>query len=216
MLAPRILPESYAEWNRRHHAPNGRILRGERFLGRLHAGVRCRGPFAWQENVSTRAFEFPWVYERISAQGSALEILEIGGGLAGLQYVLAGEGHDVTNVDPGVTPPQATSSGIDFSIDARRHEKLCQVFQAPVHLISDTIGAAGLSDDSFDVVFCVSAIEHFTEESLEELFDHLHRVLRPSGKAIFTTDLFLDLAPFTSRDSNRLGTNVRVSELLER
>lgn len=210
------MPPPFAAWNRQHSAPAGRVLRGERYLGKLDAGIRFRGPFAWQENSSTRAFEFPWVYEQIAAAGGPRDVLEIGGGVAGLQYVLAAEGHRVTNVDPGVTPPEAVRTGTDFSIDAGWHERLSKVFDAPVTLISKTIATAGLPDDSFDVVLSVSAVEHFTDESFEELYAHLARVLRPSGLAVFTADLFLDLEPFTTRTSNRFGRNVDVSNLLER
>jgi SAM-dependent methyltransferase len=216
MLAPRTMPPSFAAWNRRHAAPAGRVLRGERILGKLDAGVRYRGPFAWQENSSTRAFEFPWVHQQVSAEGSSLEVLELGGGVAGLQFVLAGEGHRVTNVDPGVTPPEAVKSGADFSIDASRHERLCKVFKAPVNLVPKTIADAGFDDESFDVVLSVSALEHFTEESFAELYDHLGRVLRPGGLAVFTADVFLDLVPFTSREENRFGRNVDICELLGR
>jgi SAM-dependent methyltransferase len=216
MLAPRTLPLNYAAWNRRYGAPNGRVLRGERIVGRARAGVRWRGPFAWQENNSTREFEFPWVYEQLTSRRRPLKILEIGGGLAGLQFLFAREGHQVTNLDPGITPSEAARSGSDFTIDARRHKRLCQVFAAPVQLLSTTISDAGFRDDSFDVVLSVSAIEHFTDEALEELSEHVVRVLRPDGIAVFTVDLFLDLAPFTSRAENRFGRNVSVRELLER
>src|SRR4051812_24925362 len=99
MLAPRALPQHYIDWNRRNGAPAGRILRGGRLLGRTRAGVRWRGPFAWQENNSTRAFEFPWAYEQITSRNGPLRVLEIGGGVSGLQFVLAREGHRVTNID---------------------------------------------------------------------------------------------------------------------
>src|SRR5947208_2112443 len=101
MLAPSTLPVQFAEWNRREGSPFGRASRRDRILGRLVGGVRRRGAFAWQGNSTTRHFEFPWAYEQVTSQGRELDILEIGGGLSGLQFVLAREGHHVRNLDPG-------------------------------------------------------------------------------------------------------------------
>jgi SAM-dependent methyltransferase len=203
-------------WNKRYGAPAGRTLRGDRILGQTSAGILWKGPFAWQPNNSTREFEFPWAHEQIATRGRAQQILEVGGGLAGLQFVLARKGHEVTNVDPGVTPPLlAASSGGDFSISAVQHERLCKTFRAPVRLVSTTIADADFAAESFDIVLSVSAIEHFNEESLAELVEHVQRVLRPDGLAIFTVDLFLNIHPFTSRRANRMGQNVDVRELLQ-
>lgn len=216
MLAPSTLPGQFAEWNRREGAPFGRVSRGERILGRLGGGVRRRGAFAWQGNSTTRRFEFPWAYHEVTSQGREQDILEIGGGLSGLQFVLAREGHHVTNLDPGVTPPESAKHGSDWSIDASQHQALSRALRAPVQLISTSIADAALVDDSFDVVMSVSAIEHFTDDSYDELVRHLARVMRPGGLAIFTLDLFLDIAPFTSAKSNRYGRNFNVCSFLSR
>jgi len=216
MLAPRQLPERYVAWNQGHQAPNGRELRFGRILGRTRAGVRWRGPFYWQANNSTRLFEFPWMYEQVASRGRPLRVLEIGGGLSGLQFVLASEGHHVTNVDPGVTPPEAARSGFDFSISAARHRQLCRALNAPVQLASTTIGDAGFQDHSFDILISVSALEHFTDEALDEVVQHTARILRPGGSALFTVDLFLDLMPFTSSTENRFGRNLSIRALLDR
>ena len=62
--------------------------------------ARSCGPFAWQSNNSIRKFEYPWAYHTIRRQGSHLRVLEVGGGLSGLQFVLAAEGDEVINLDP--------------------------------------------------------------------------------------------------------------------
>jgi SAM-dependent methyltransferase len=81
--------------------------------------------------------------------------------------------------------------------------------------VAATLGEAGLEDDSADVLLSVSAIEHFAPADLAELGEHARRILKPGGIAVLTIDLFLDLAPFTDAASNRYGTNVDVSSLLE-
>ena len=60
---------------------------------------RACGPFAFQWNTVTRTYEYPWAYSQVADLGPS-RILEIGGALPGLQFVLAKDGHDVHNVDP--------------------------------------------------------------------------------------------------------------------
>lgn len=212
MLAPRQLPDDFAEWNRRWHAPSGRYNFVARRLGRGNAiGMRYRGPFAYQENNSTRLFEYPWAYNQISALARPLRIVELGAGLSGLQFVLAREGHRVVNVDPGLA-----AAGVGFELDPQVHRKLCRVFRSPVDLVSTTIERAGIPDRSVDVLLSVSALEHFAVEDLEELTIQARRILKPQGVVILTVDLFLDLHPFSDARSNVYGQNVDLCDLLER
>lgn len=48
-------------------------------------------------------------------------------------------------------------------------------------------GRAPWPNASFDVVFCLETIEHLHTNQCTEVFDEIHRLLRPSGLAIFTT-----------------------------
>jgi hypothetical protein len=171
--------------------------------------VRQLGPFAWQPNNSTRVFEYPWVAAQTKRLGPRLDIVEIGGGLSGLQFVLSKAGHRVINVDPGIH-----ARGKGWRLDPKRHERLARVFGAPVDRLPMTIGEAGLPDASADVLISVSAIEHFAPDDREELTDHVKRLLRAEGAAILTIDLFLDLAPFSGRQRNRFGVNIDVAALL--
>ena len=213
MLAPRDLPPGYAEWNRRHRAPSGRSL--NRITYRLgfarptRASVAYRGLFAWQPNNSSRAYEYPWVSEQVSRLGDELTIVDVGGGLAGLQFVLAKDGHRVINVDPGLQ-----AEGVGFDLEAHSHAQLSQWLGAPVALISSPMQRAGLAPKSIDVALSVSTIEHLTPSDLTGLAKTLPTVLKPTGRAIFTIDLFLDLHPFTTQRENRWGVNIDVAELL--
>lgn len=224
MLATRELPPSFREWNRRWHAPFGRRLGrnrlDERALStralralesRTTPGIRACGPFAWQWNSSIREFEYPWAFERVEARGRSLTVVEIGGGMSGLQWVLARRGHLVVNVDPGLA-----ARGRGWELSAERHARVSRALRAPVELVPATLGAAGLQDGFADVLLSVSAIEHFAPEDLDELAAHARRVLKPDGVAILTVDLFLDLAPFTAAERNRYGTNIDVRDLLDR
>jgi SAM-dependent methyltransferase len=216
MIAPRLLPPEFDRWNRRWHAPFGRRTRLTRLLGPSSSWViRRRGPFAYQTNNDTRRFEYPWAYSRIAAHrtamgGRPLRIVEIGGSLAGMQWVLAREGHQVTNVDPGLN-----ARGIGWEVSAERHRALSRAFGADVTLVSTTLPGAGIRDHSVDVLLSVSTIEHFAPPDLAEFCAHAARILRPDGVAILSIDLFLDLAPFCAATQHRYGTNVNVRRLLD-
>ena len=209
MLARAEFPQSFDRWNARWHAPFGRRSRLTRLLGGTAFGVRARGPFAWQPNNSTRAFEYPWTYERVRARGSRLRVAEVGGGLAGLQFVLASEGDQVVNVDPGL---KARGKGWELSREA--HERLCRVFHAQVELMDATIDSVAIPEHSLDVLVSVSALEHFAPEDLKAFAEHASRLLKPTGVVVLTVDLFLDLAPFSRKTVNEYGRNIDIRQLL--
>lgn len=217
MLARRILPDEFARFNERHGAPVGRhqfladqVARGGapgRHLLQTAPARRWRGPFAFQWNTRTRAYEYPWVHQQLAlAPGS--RILEIGGALAGLQFVLDLEGHQVHNVDPF----------LDFGDGGYRidplveHAALNRAFSTHVTLHRSTLPEADL-DGRFDAVVCVSTIEHLDEAQIEATLDAARRLLVPGGLVVLTVDLFLDVVPFTDETTNRWGSNVSVAWL---
>lgn len=212
MLAPARLPPAYATWNRRHHAPAGR--RGKTVAWRL--GPRHRAfahyltPYGWQRNTDARSFEYPWAFAQTAALGERLDVVEVGAGLSGLQFSLARAGHRVHAVDPGLA-----ARGRGWELDPALHRFLARVYRAPVALHPTTLAGAGLADASVDVLASISAIEHFAPADLDELAAHARRVLRPGAHLVLTIDLFLDLAPFTSRERNEYGVNVDVRALLD-
>jgi SAM-dependent methyltransferase len=210
VLAPRVIPHAYLRWNRRHGAPRGRP--GRRLDGLAPAGAwtRWRGPFAWQGNNGTRAWEYPWAFHQTAARGRAVRIVEVGGGLSGLQWVLARAGHRVINIDPG-----PSARGLGWELDQARHARLSRAFGAPVELRTTTLSGADLPDSSVDVLLAVSALEHFAPEDIDDLAAHARRVLAPGGIAVLTVDLFLDVEPFTSAPFNGYGRNVDIRAFLD-
>jgi SAM-dependent methyltransferase len=213
MLAPHDLPPEYAAWNGKHGAPSGRWIPGWMAklarVGQPKMLKRYRGPFAWQINNDTRIFEYAWAYDQISQQGSVLNVVDVGGGLGGMQWVLSRAGHTVTNVDPGLE-----AAGTGFSLNPETHRAFCEVYRAPVRLVSDTIENAGLADESVDVILSVSALEHFSAQDLESFTRTVPRVLKPGGALVLSIDLFANLRPFTDRRYNAWGVNIDVAQLV--
>jgi 2-polyprenyl-3-methyl-5-hydroxy-6-metoxy-1,4-benzoquinol methylase len=215
MIGKRDLPSEFREWNIKWGAPYGRtpsiIRRARRTLlhGKRSVQSRARlyGPFCWQSYNSSRIFEYPWAYHAIRRRGSHLRVLELGGGLTGLQFVLAAEGDSVVNVDPG-----QGARGWEYNADL--HQRLCHALKAPVQLLPKKIDSLEATPHSFDVVLSVSALEHFPEADLAMLASAIRRLLNPNGIVVMTIDLFLDLKPFSEREENEWGRNLDISQFL--
>jgi SAM-dependent methyltransferase len=136
--------------------------------------------------------------------------VDVGGSTAGLQFTLARSGHFVHNVDPGL---KATGKG--WAVDDKFHHFLATVYRAPVSLHCTTLPGAGFAERSIDVVVSVSAIEHFSQQDIEDFAREARRLLFPGGYVVLTVDLFLDLIPFSTRLSNVFGINVSVAGVIE-
>jgi 2-polyprenyl-3-methyl-5-hydroxy-6-metoxy-1,4-benzoquinol methylase len=215
VLAPRPLPSSFVAWNRRWRAPYGPAGIEDIPLSRRFPPLRARrlGPFAFQHNNSTRVAEYPWAF-LVATVVPELSAVDIGGGLSGLQFVLARHGARVTNVDPF----QDYGAGDYAKFTATPevlHAHLNRCFRTHVELRRTTLAGAGLPEESIDRVYSISVVEHLDEEALRLTVTEVERVLRPGGLFVLTADLFLDLAPFTPRPQSRYGRNVSIASLVE-
>jgi SAM-dependent methyltransferase len=175
----------------------------------LFCEARWRGPFGWQgRNNSSRLFEYPWAYHAVRRHGRALRVLEVGGGLSGLQFVLALEGHQVINVDPG-------QEGLEWRSQPDLHRRLGRALSAGVQLYDKKIDSLEAESRSFDVILSVSALEHFSSDDLAALAAAIRRLMKQDGVVVMTIDLFLDLKPFSKLEENRWGRNLDIRQFLE-
>lgn len=212
MIAPKALPSDYVRWNATYGSPFGFRNRNDlktRIVRRLGLEDCCFpiDPFAHQTNSATRAFEYPWVAKQLPAPPSSL--LEIGGGLSGLQFVLGRVGHRVINVDPGQSELR---SGWKYSDG--RYDRLARSIGSSVVLQPSKIDAAQFSSEQFDAAYCISVLEHLPSCDVATIFKEVWRVLKPGGKFILTVDLFLNLIPFSQRSKNEYGVNLNVAECI--
>ncbi len=216
MLLPREIPPAHQKWNRRWRAPHGnaaaqQLVRRRRLEARRIArrAPQLLGLFALQSNNDIRSAEYPWAFHAVDVR-RGMRVVDIGGALSGFQFVLDRCGAHVINVDPseggygGLLP-------LNDVIFARCN----RAFRTEVELRRCTLEQAALPSDSVDVAYSISTIEHIDEDQLPSLMREIARVVRPGGHTVLTIDLFLDLAPFTSRTANRWGRNVDVAALVE-
>lgn len=221
MLLPRLLPDSYIEWNRTWGAPFGHTGRparvARRFLNRLGAGqsdlgLKVGGPFSIQGNNDTRAVEYPWAYfESVLQPG--LDVVEIGGALSGFQFALAKSGCNVTNIDPGEEDQDYWELALRLNSDTI--ERLNRVFGTNTAFRGCTLQQAQLPSNSVDRIISVSTIEHIPLDDIPDLAREIGRVLRHGGRCVLTIDMFLDLVPFTDKPENAYGRNIDVKELVD-
>jgi 2-polyprenyl-3-methyl-5-hydroxy-6-metoxy-1,4-benzoquinol methylase len=215
MIARRKLPARYRAWNRRWGAPFGRNVDPRRSLRqRLESPAAARyGPFAFQWNSLTRCFEYPWAFFAAELE-PGMRVLEVGGGLSGMQFVLAREGCRVTNVDPSAEAEGWSHFGADWPLTRGNHRRLNETFGTDVRLVSARVEDAALPVRSFDRVFCLSVLEHVTPGQGRAMLKAIEGFLAPGGLCLLSVDLFLDLEPFGVLKRNPWGTNIDLHRLL--
>jgi SAM-dependent methyltransferase len=168
-----------------------------------------RGPFSFQHNNSTRRAEYPWAYFATPLE-PGLQVLELGGSLAGFQFVLDRAGCRVTNVDPGIE-----SHGLGWPVDHDSIRTLNRAFGTAVQLHNCFLSEAPLERASFDRAYSISVLEHIPVAEIPGTIALIYDLLKPGGYLVMTLDLFLNLAPFCSRETNEYGSNVSARLIAE-
>ena len=225
MIGRKELPAAFAEWNEKWGAPFGYLGNRDFRDGREPDGsLRLAdndpaspevGPFGFQPNSSTRIYEYPWAFFAAELE-PGMRALDIGGGISGLQFVLARQGCAVTNVDPTARADYSTGSDPRFAgLSPERHALLNRIFGTDVRLIAERIQDADLEPGSFDRVFCLSVLEHVEPDEARQMLASAAGLLRPGGRVLVTVDLFLDLRPFGVLTRNGWGINIDIGVLVK-
>lgn len=131
----------------------------------------------------SRSWEIPWALKAtgILSVNKRLKLLDAGCADSSLSRFLFDKGHNILALDLKGRAGEFSSIPLNY----------------PVRIIEGDMRRTTLEDDSFDFVFCISAIEHVGEgegdryhtgpaESLTELM----RVLKPGGMLAATFDVY--------------------------
>jgi 2-polyprenyl-3-methyl-5-hydroxy-6-metoxy-1,4-benzoquinol methylase len=219
MIGNMQLEPSYREWNEKWGAPDGHAVeRPLLILNRLaeDPDPARYGPFGFQRTSETRRFEYPWAYLNAQIE-PGMRVLDVGGGLNGLQFVAALEGAEVVNVDPAMDSTRFPRSARDRNshlLAGDSHARINQLLGTDVRLVRARVQESGLAVGSFDVAFCLSVLEHVEAAEAREMLASVFDLLAPGGRCFITVDLFLDVRPFGVRDSNFYGTNHSICGIL--
>jgi 2-polyprenyl-3-methyl-5-hydroxy-6-metoxy-1,4-benzoquinol methylase len=221
MIGRKKLPQEYLDWNRTWGAPDGYPeVRAMPLSVRLKSADRQRmGPFAFQRQSRTRVFEYPWAYFTARPE-SGMRVLDVGGGLAGFQFVLNMEGCQVTNADPLALDDdnQWTSEDtahLSLLMTEANHELVNSTFGTKVKLVTKKLQHCDFEDGSFDRIFCLSVLEHLHATEARTVAEHMARVLAPGGTLLLTVDLFFDVQPLGSLTRNVWGGNLDIAALID-
>ncbi len=120
----------------------------------------------------SKRWEYPWALERAELAPDD-RILDAGCGASVFPPYLARQGYRTEALDlvePG--PPGGGRLGVGY--------------------VRGDLERLPFSDGSFDVVFCISVLEHLAEEAMKGALGELARVLRPGGRLLLTTDFYAD------------------------
>lgn len=216
VIGPRDLSPALEAFNTKWAAPYGRVAKtrhrlvdaAARLSGSRVLRARALGPFGFQPgNNATRVFEYPWAALAVPVEAGEI-VVDIGGSLGGLQFVLAKEGASVINVDP------SDAAAMGWPLDQETFADMNRAFGTTVELRKRFLADAGIESESVDNVYCISTIEHIPQAEIASLMKEIRRILRIGGHAILTVDLFYDLTPFTDRSANVHGTNIDIAALI--
>jgi len=137
---------------------------------------------------ASKNWEYPFILRAIREEGlhlkRGLRVADVGGGRGALSFALGRMGMDAEVFD------------IDYRWDAKGdpdiEDRFIRAFREVGHARFGSIFNIPADDETYDVVTCVSVVEHiyYKRQAIAELL----RVLKPGGLLVLTFDLVEDLA----------------------
>lgn len=133
-----------------------------------------------------KGFNYPWILQ--SREWSADErVLDVGSGYSPLPMHIAERyGCEVWSADD-------FGMGSDESFWERQLDPHKHITSNPqVNFVLERLGDplhSSLPENYFDCIYSASALEHVPEANIEEVWDHMDRLLRPGGELIHGLDM---------------------------
>jgi len=132
----------------------------------------------------SREYEYPYVFQRVAdflntTSNSNVRILDAGSGVTFFPYLLKTKFNQV----------EVTCCDYDSEL-APIYKKISQYLSLNVDFYETDIHALPFKDASFDIVYCISVLEHTRDYA--KVLDEFKRVLKPGGTLIVTFDISVD------------------------
>ncbi|MGA2973229.1 MAG: class I SAM-dependent methyltransferase [Candidatus Bathyarchaeia archaeon] len=138
----------------------------------------------------SRRYEYPYAIKAVMSVAKQVvtpRVLDCGAGLGPIQFFLASKGFDVYSMDTYL-------AGLELSAQKGLENGLINIQWSYGNVLR-----IPFPDEYFDVVQCISVLEHVvegiegnTDVILKGVIDEMLRVLRPKGSAILTFDVNLN------------------------
>jgi ubiquinone/menaquinone biosynthesis C-methylase UbiE len=129
----------------------------------------------------SRQYEYPFVFSEIQRDvpSTQFSVLDAGSGLTFFPFLLKS------------SFPNAVIHCCDYDENlAELYTAISRKTNSEVHFISSDIRNLPYDGNQFDVLYCISVLEH--TNNFEKVLDEFKRVLKPAGKLILTFDIALD------------------------
>jgi 2-polyprenyl-3-methyl-5-hydroxy-6-metoxy-1,4-benzoquinol methylase len=162
---------------------------------RLHSVSRRFVSTAWRDGAKgytwpldplnnwSRVWEYPFVANQLRRNGCedrGLRLLDVGAAVTFFPYYLIQQGFQVTNLDADASMPA------HFERAFQTVRKKFNIEDRPEYLIADARDTR-LPAESFDVVTCISVLEHIPE--WDRAIGEISRLLAAGGLCILTFDV---------------------------
>lgn len=131
----------------------------------------------------SRVWEYPftahWALRHLEGCSGGLRALDAGSGITYLPFLLAQERPDLSvdcfDQDQYLAPLYAS---------------IVHPAAARVKFTAGSLQATGLPDATYDLIYCVSVLEHTRDHGA--VLEEFHRLLKPGGALVMTFDISLD------------------------
>ena len=120
----------------------------------------------------SRQWEYAYTYTEITSQASAqkkrLRVLDAGSGISFFPFF----------VSESSICREITCCDMDSSL-AEAYSKVSSKLQKSINFISKDLGNTGFDDNSYDVIYCISVLEH--TNNFSQIIDEFSRLLTNEG-----------------------------------
>jgi len=157
---------------------NNFIIINKKWFQRYYSKKWVKDPFhQW-----SRQWEYSYVFSRIQETANfneKMRILDAGSGVTFFPYFIKSR---YSSADMYCVDYDKNLEHVYTQINAHNTEK--------VFFSSSDLKALSFDDNWFDIVYCISVLEH--TNNYDEIIDVFHRILQPGGKLVITFDISVD------------------------